>query len=64
MDIMALETRIKTKNVHLAKEQRALLNTEDVFKVLSHDDLMRRAEQVSKHILHKNRKAYEALAYR
>lgn len=61
---MALEAKIRTQNVHITKEQQALLKTEDVFKVLSHDDLMRRAEKVSKHILHKNRKAYEALAYR
>ena len=62
---MTLEAKLKKmRATPFTKEQQKLLKTKDVFNSLPHDELMRRAEKVSKHIIHKNRKAYEALAYR
>lgn len=56
------ETLAKIRETPLTEEQKKLLRTPDVFKTLSHDELVRRAEAVSMHILRKNRKAYESLA--
>lgn len=46
------------------EQKKKLLQNPDVFKTLPHDELVRRAEAVSKYLLKKNKKAYEDLANR
>ena len=46
----------------ITEEKKNSCRPPDVFKPPPHDELVRRAEAVSKHLLKKNKKAYEDLA--